>query len=160
MLCDRVIGNLSTLPPGGRTIPLDLTWQQCFGRTLKKVLPDGRTVRMILPPGTVLQPGDVIFDDGQERIAIHLLPCEVLIAQISDPAKLARVLYELGNLHAPVELMADKVVTIPDGPVEAALRQFGVAYETANRPFCPLPLPNGEAFRLAIGFSVSRSTRA
>ena len=160
MLCDRVIGHLDdpdVLPASGkRSTVLDLTWLQCHSRTYKKVLEDGRTIRLLLPPGTVLQHGDVVSDDGGEVIWINLLPCELLIVDTSNAPAIGPLMYEIGNLHAPLEMLPTGFATNPDGPVEAVLRKYKTPFRTEIRRFHPLQLPNGESFRLAPTFSISR----
>jgi urease accessory protein UreE len=36
---------------------------------------------------------------------------------------------ELGNLHVPVEIMADEVLVAPDGPVEEVFERMGLNWE-------------------------------
>jgi len=162
MLCDRVLFNLPetdiTLPPGKRAVVLDLTWLQCHGRTFRQTFDDGRTIRLLMSPGVVLRHGDVVHDDEGEIVWINQLPCPLLLVQTAGCPTLPQLMYELGNLHAPLELIDGGFLTLPDGPIEAALRKHGVAFHSETRRFSPIPLPNGESFQLANHFTVTRRT--
>jgi len=160
MLCDRVLRNLREgAAPAKQIIRLPLTWQQCRMRALKQVLDDGTNVRIILPPGIVLNDGDVIYEDESKLIAVEAVPARLLTATAPDAATLAKIAYGLGNLHLPVEVFGLQIATIPDGPALAVFRQAGVEPTELTRPFHPLPLPNGIAFALSPGFAVTSGPR-
>jgi urease accessory protein len=88
-------------------------------------------------------------------IAVHILPCPVVVARPRNPIEWAKLAYELGNLHVPIELLPDRLVTICDGPVEAALHRVGVPFETEMRRFEPLR-GSGMEITLADGFTINR----
>ncbi|CAN5522278.1 hypothetical protein BH10PLA1_BH10PLA1_13130 [soil metagenome] len=160
MLCDRVLRRLenpdqSTNGPACH-IALPLTWMQCRRRNLRETLPDGRTIRLLLSPGVILQHGDVVFDDGRMVVWVGLVPCKVIVAKTDDADRLARAAYEIGNLHAPIELSPAQLITLPDGPVEGVLRQHEVAFFEDVRRFNPMRLPNGVSFQLAEDFQIVR----
>jgi urease accessory protein UreE len=155
MLCDRVLGNVADDPPVG-AIALSLTWRECRSRAVRKVLPDGRTVRILLPPGAVLRHGDVLQDEPGDLIYVDLLPIDVLIAQV-EGVDLLRVTYALGNLHFPIQIEAGTIATPVDGPAMAVFSDLGIATTTARRRFHPLPLPNGLSFRASEDLTVSRT---
>lgn len=160
MLCDRVLFNLPdppvALPPAKRAIALDLTWLQCHGRTFRRTFDDGLTVRLIMSPGVVLRHGDVVHDDEGLIVWINQLPCVLFAVQTTGCGTLPQLMYELGNLHAPLEFIDGGFLTLPDGPIEATLQKHGVAFRPEVRRFNPIALPNGESFQLANHFGVTR----
>src|SRR3981189_2283505 len=118
MLCDRVLRNLRDGKDDGarRQIALPLTWRECRTRAVRKELPDGTPVRILLSPGHTLTHGDVIYEDAERLIYIDMLPVPLLGATSNDPALLAKVAYGLGNLHLPVEVIGSRIATLADGP--------------------------------------------
>src|SRR5687767_1180135 len=94
MLCDRVLGNVGNAAPAA-AIRLPLTWQQCRARAVKKTLSDGRTVRVLFPPGVVLHHGDIIHDEP--AVVVELIQTAVLAAEAPTQADLLRIVYALGN---------------------------------------------------------------
>jgi urease accessory protein UreE len=155
MLCDRVLGNVAAAPPVG-AIALPLTWRECRSRAAHKQLPDGRTVRILLPPGVVLNHGDVLQDEPGCLIYVDLVPINVLAANVQG-ADLLRVTYALGNLHFPIQIDGGTILTPVDGPAMAVFRDLGIATTTVRRRFQPLPLPNGLTFRASEDFTVLRA---
>jgi urease accessory protein UreE len=155
MICDRVIRNLGDEQPAGG-ISLSLTWQECRSRALAKLLPDGRWLRVILPPGVVLHHGDVLDDEPGSLIYVQALPADVLVIR-AGPSERVRVIYAFGNLHLPMQLDGDEILTPADGPARAVLRDLGLTATTDRRRFDPLPLPNGLTFRLSPDFTTARS---
>jgi len=163
MLCDRVLRHLNdpeASPPDSRSyIALPLTWMQCRRRNLRETLNDSRTIRLLLSPGVILLHGDVVYEDEQAVVWVSVTPCNVIVATTDDADRLARAAYEIGNLHAPVELTASELVTLPDGPVEAVLRQYDIPFVQDVRRFDPMRLPNGVSFQLAADFQIIRSPK-
>ncbi len=158
MLCDRVLRHIDESPtdPAQQRIGVSLTWLECRSRAMKKTLPDGTILRIILPPAVRLAHRDVIYEDASRLIYVDLQPVALLTATTPDPAKLATVAYELGNLHLPIELSPAGVTTLADGPAIAVFRQHGLEPQEQTRRFNPLLLPNGVSFALATDFTIRR----
>src|SRR5258708_24880587 len=118
MLCDRILGNMEEGSLGNisRTEDaLELHWWECWKRAVNKQTAGGRDVRVLLPIGKALQHGDVIYDDGDTRIVVRVLPCEVLVVRPWDLEEMGVLMLELGNLHAPAEVSAGDVLVAADG---------------------------------------------
>jgi urease accessory protein UreE len=139
-------------------VALPLTWMKCRRRNLRETLPDGRTIRLLLSPGVILQHGDVVFEDSATLVWVSVVPCKVIVATTADAGLLTRAAYEIGNLHAPIELEPGRLITLPDGPVEGVLRQYEIAFSEDLRRFNPMRLPNGVSFQLADDFQVIRAS--
>lgn len=156
MLCDRVLRNVADQPPAGG-IEVSLTWQERRSRALSKPLPDGRTLRILVPPGVILRHGDVIHEENGEVVYITAALTEVLVARDVSATDLLRIAYGLGNLHLPLEIDSAGAVSTPaDGPAIGVFRELALATVTERRRFDPLPLPNGLAFQLSGEFVVVR----
>lgn len=160
LLCERVLrrfeGDDFAAPPGRQLDPLELTWRECARRTLTKRTRHGRDVALLLPRGSQLRHGDVVFDDGDVLIVVAVPQCEVWVVSAEhDPAALLAAAVEFGNLHAPVEVTsAGALVILPDGPALSVLRRHGLSYQAARGRFAPLKATVGPAVTLADGFRV------
>jgi len=161
MLVEAVLGNLfahGAAPDLDSIDWLDLTWDRCLRRAISKATRGGRNVRILLRLGSpVLRHGDVLLiapDDPRTRIAINIIECELVVAQprgLNDWTSLA---YELGDLHIPMRLEADRIISIDDGPIVGVMDRLGIPYRTEVGRFepthgCSPPLvPVSDSFRM------------
>jgi urease accessory protein UreE len=120
MICQRIRGNIAerleysaveSIMPGWDLV--DLHWKEC-GRVLKTRSRSGREIRVALPRGEVVRHGDVLFEDEEGNVAIHVEPCELIVVPFSTAAVAARLALELGNLHLPVEINDTELYFPPD----------------------------------------------
>ncbi|HYO08875.1 MAG TPA: urease accessory protein UreE [Tepidisphaeraceae bacterium] len=160
MICDRILGNLGDGEPwldhAARDV-IDLTWFECFRRAVKKRTRGGRSVGLLLPLGTTLHHGDVVWKDDGGIIAVEVRPCEVLAVRPATLAETGMIAAELGNLHVPLEVRRDgTLLVLPDGPVEGVLRRYGASAQRETVRFSPLRASVPEELKLAEGFSVVR----
>jgi urease accessory protein len=159
VLIERVLGNVFDAPGGasasvGDVLPL--SWETCLRRACGLGRRGGRDVRALLPPGVRVRHGDVLLrsPDGAALLAVEVEPCELLLARPPSAAEMATLAYELGNLHAPVQILGDReLLTIPDGPVEALLCDLAVPFQIVIRRFEPRHADGGV---LSTGVSVTR----
>lgn len=165
MLCDRVLGNIASADPalfaGKEHDVLDVTWRDCARRAVRGRTRSGLALGVLLPLGTTLRHGDVLFEDDRRVVTVNLLPCEVWVADFSDATSLANAALELGNLHLPVEVTADgQLVTPPDGPARGVLDRYVERWRPGIRRFQPLRatvLGTGGNLRLAESFQLKRA---
>src|ERR1700678_2656667 len=142
MLCERILGNVQASPalfssPPRRCDELEIRWWELDRRALRNVTRSGRNVRILLPLGQALADGDVLFDDGQTIIVLRVASAGVLVVRPSDSTEMGIVALVAGNLHAPAEVIDGQILIAPDGPVEAALAELGIAFERQVRRFRP-----------------------
>jgi urease accessory protein UreE len=135
---------------------LDLTWLECRNRAGRKRTRSGREIRILLRLREFLQNGDVLgrWVDGP-TIVVNLLPAEVIIATPRNPTEMVHLALELGNLHVPVQISAEQLITPCDSSVEALLGRFSIPFETQSKLFQAQFWP--ESIRLADNFRIIRS---
>src|SRR4051812_8569646 len=143
MLCDRVLGNLGRDDDarfaGKARDVLELTWRDCARRAVRGVTRGGLRVGVLLPLGQCVGHGDVVFEDGSSFVEVHVLPCEMLVANFADSVSIANAALELGNLHVPVQVLSElQMGTLPDGPVRAVLARYAASWRVETRRFAPL----------------------
>jgi urease accessory protein UreE len=161
MLCDRVLDNLDSPTAAallaGRTVDyLDVTWAELHRRSIRSETRGGAAVGILLPLGIRLRHGDVLHVDAERLIAVHHVLSEVLVGRPPTARQTGLVACELGNLHLPVEITDDEIVTLPDGPAYAAFRTHEVPCRIETRRFAPLRASVLNNVRLASTFEIAR----
>ena len=100
--------------------------------------PDGSSVYLHLPRGTVLRDGDLLQTEGGDRlIRIIAKPEPVLTVTANTPLDLLRAAYHLGNRHVPVEVTVAYLRLSPDSVLEHLLHHLGVDVKSETVPFHP-----------------------
>ena len=97
--------------------------------------PDGVRFPLELPTGTVLQPGQVLHQDGGRAYVVGAAPEDVLVIRPRDLAEAARVGHLIGNLHRDIEASGGDVVALADRALADRLRRAGVPFGEDRRPF-------------------------
>ena len=96
-------------------IDLSMTAEQREKARQLVEMADGHTLRLHLPRGSVLRPGDVLLSDTGEPVArIRAEPEPVYTLRADDPFALLRAAYHLGNRHVAMELAPDYLRIKPD----------------------------------------------
>lgn len=107
---------------------LELTWQECGKRFLRKASRAGREVGLLLPVGSRLRRGDVVYIDGQLVLHVRLVPSRVLVIPFGTSREVAANAYELGCLHGPVQFEESAMIVPYDEPTEARLLRLGIRF--------------------------------
>jgi urease accessory protein len=102
-------------------------------------LETGEEVGLLLPPGTVLETGDILESDDGFRIRIEAANEELMVVTAADPFLLLRAAYHLGNRHVAVQIEPDRLLLASDQVLKEMLIGLGVKVTTAREPFTPEP---------------------
>lgn len=106
MICEKILGNLNHEKYSNQRIEyVDIEWHDAFHKIHKKVTKEGTEVGIRLDNDVLvhgLKEGDVLYADEEKIIAVHILPCEAIIATVDQhhPEMIAKLCYEIGNRHA------------------------------------------------------------
>jgi urease accessory protein UreE len=143
MLCDRVLGNVGRDDDarfaGKARDVLELPWRECAHRAVRGVTRGGLRVGVLLPLGQCVGHGDIVFEDESSYVEVYVLPCAVLVADFCDTACMANAALELGNLHVPVQVLAElQLGVLPDGPARAVMTRYAASSCVETRRFAPL----------------------
>jgi urease accessory protein len=140
LLCERILDSIKLRPlrPCQIQDAIDLNWKECPRRAFRKISRRGRAVAVLLPTGSVLRHGDVLFDRADLRISVEVAPCQLLVARPSDPRLFGLLVFEIGNLHIPAEIGANEVAVPADGPVQEICERLGIPFGLENRRFSPV----------------------
>ena len=163
MLCDRILGNVfgddGGRFAGRRRDPVPLAWRDCYRRAVRSVSAGGVSVGIVLPLGSEIRHGDVLFDDDAVVGVADVTPCDVLVGHFADAPLLARAALELGNFHVPVEVTGFLLATLPGGPAVGVFERYARKHHSEVRRFSPLRATVLAAgLELSAGFRVRRTS--
>lgn len=97
--------------------------------------PDGTRLALELPTGTVLHPGQVIYEDDERSFVVAAANEDVLVIAPRDIAEAARIAHLIGNLHRDIEITPTEIVALADHTLAERLENSGVPFQRAERPF-------------------------
>lgn len=106
MICNQILGNLKDKQYPNHAIEyVDIEWFDAFHKIHKLVTKEGTEVGIHLDNDVLvhgLKEGDILYEDANKVIAVHILPCESIVAKVDahHPHMIAKVCYEIGNRHA------------------------------------------------------------
>jgi urease accessory protein len=152
MLCESILGFLHDGLSSKPTDLLDVAWRHTLRRTLRKTTRAGREIGILLPLGQRLSHNAILLDDADLRIVVNVLPTAVFIARPATLADMGKLAFELGNLHAPVQIAGDTLLTLADGPAEQVLDRLAIPFSQSAERFEPTPVIAAVGF--AEGFRI------
>ncbi len=158
MLCERILGNLDLEPAPSAAIDwLDLSWFDCAQRALRRQSRAGTSIRILLGIGQHLRHGDILARDASGIIAVNLIPADVLVARPRSLREMGQLAVEFGNLHQPVQITADELIVLYDGPTEGIFNRRGQPHRRERRRFIPEPASIASLPRTGSSFVLSQS---
>lgn len=99
--------------------------------------PDGQSLFLRLPRGTVLHDGDLLQSEDNVVLRITAKPEPVLTVTSQTNLDLLRASYHLGNRHVPLEVTATYLRLSPDPVLQTMLEQLGLKVTEEVVPFQP-----------------------
>jgi len=105
--------------------------------------PDGQSLFLRLPRGTVLHDGDLLQSEDNVVLRITAKPEPVLTVTSQTNLDLLRASYHLGNRHVPLEVTATYLRLSPDPVLQTMLEQLGLKVTEEVVPFQPEIGANG-----------------
>jgi urease accessory protein len=140
-MVDRVTVQIRALtdrrgPAGGAHV-VELPMSAHDRRRVRRLVeaPDGTVLALELPTGTVLHPGQVIYEDGERSFVVAAADEAVLVIEPRTIAEAARTAHLIGNLHRDIEVTATEIVALADHTLAERLERSGVPFRRAERPF-------------------------
>jgi len=98
---------------------------------------NGMKVLLDLPRSTRLHDGDgLVLEDGT-IVSVAGRPEPLIEITAPDPHRLARLAWHLGNRHADVQIVGDKLRIRRDHVLEEMLRGLGAELAPVEAPFDP-----------------------
>ena len=79
MVCEKVLGKLSTFNVNGKTVDyVDIDWDDAFKKIHRKITAQGREIGIRMDDSVLthgLTEGDVLYADDQLIVAVHTPLC-------------------------------------------------------------------------------------
>ena len=72
-------------------------------------------------------------------VEVRAKPEPLLVVRASDPYRLARLAWHLGNRHVPAAIQATRILIRPDHVIAEMLVGLGAEVTAAEEPFEPEP---------------------
>ena len=116
---------------------LTLAFEQRQRSRQRVLLDSGREAALVLPPGTVLHDGDLLRGEGEIIVRVQAAPEPVMTGRTTDPLRLARACYHLGNRHVAIEVGPGWVRCLRDHVLADMLRQLGMNVQDELAVFEP-----------------------
>lgn len=86
---------------------------------------------------TTLNEGDAVRLEDGRLIAVAAAPQPLLEIRAENPVRLTRVVWHIGNRHAPAEITADAIYIEDDHVLAEMVRGQGCTATPVSRPFQP-----------------------
>ncbi|MGH9561104.1 MAG: urease accessory protein UreE, partial [Terracidiphilus sp.] len=102
------------------------------------VTAQGREVALALPTGTILDPGQVLYEEDDWCLLVQAAPEPLLAISPADSRSGLRIAFEVGNRHFPLAIDGEKLLVPDDPAMVQLLNRLGVAWERTNAVFLPL----------------------
>lgn len=99
--------------------------------------PEGQTLFLRLPRGTVLRDRDLLRSEDGTLVRVVAKPEPVLTVKAPTDLALLRAAYHLGNRHVPLEIAPTYLRLTPDPVLQDMLAHLGVEVEEELLPFQP-----------------------
>jgi urease accessory protein len=99
------------------------------------VAPDGLTIELALPTGTILEVGALLCRRDGVAYRVAAAPERLLEIRPRTTEEGARVGHLIGNLHRDIDVEDGRVLALWDAPLERRLRAMGLEVRVVDRPF-------------------------
>lgn len=121
---------------------LDMEWFNTHKKIERKVTRAGREVGIRMNHEMSHRgwhSDDVLYVDNETAIVINILPAKCLKITVTDPEKLVKLCYEIGNRHAPFFYGSTKseFLTPYERPMETLITKLGLSVQTVKEVLAP-----------------------
>jgi urease accessory protein len=130
---------LKSAERGGRTVvdTVILDYAQRSAQTMAVTGVKGGRFEIALAQATRLRTDDALVLDDDSLVEVVAAPEPLIEARAADVAGLARLAWQLGDRHIPVEMLPNRIRVRRDDDVEKLLRSLGAKVSLIEAPFEP-----------------------
>lgn len=137
MLIREIIANESITEMEGLEIDtLYLEWYELNKRIQRKESTAGRDLALkFTSEGVMLNDGDILYLDKQEKVAIvvRVIETQAILLSPKNMLEMATVCYEIGNKHMPLFIDGDEILLPYETPMFKWLEDAGYAPKEVSR---------------------------
>ncbi|EON72731.1 urease accessory protein UreE [Lysinibacillus sphaericus] len=137
MLIEKIIGNIGQEEEVDSKLTewIELDWEALSKRILRTETDKGTDIALRLSGEEPLKYGDLLFEDGERRIAIRTKLEPVIVICPKNMMEMGKAAFELGNRHTPCLIENGEIIVRADHTINPLLDEVGVQYETTERRF-------------------------
>ncbi|OXG01582.1 urease accessory protein [Flavobacterium araucananum] len=112
MLIKEIVGNTAQQSLGTLKIDvLEIEWYEATKRIQRKTSNGGTDLSIkFLREGQRLQEGDILCQDNEKAIVVHIKPCDAIVIKPETMLQMGTVCYEIGNKHMPLFIQNELVL--------------------------------------------------
>jgi urease accessory protein len=115
-----------------------LTWEERRWGRRRLVTESGRDLRLALPTGSHLRPGDVLHVDDQWYVVIEAAAEPVLEVRPRDHAEALQIAFEVGNRHFSLAIEGERLLVPDDPAMLQLLDRLAAPYERRTAAYTPV----------------------
>jgi urease accessory protein len=115
-----------------------LTWEQRRWLRGRFSTEGGREIGVALPTGTYVEPGRTLWVDTEWYLTMDAANEPLLALRPGDQQQAILVAFEVGNLHFPLALDADRLLVPDDAAMVQLFDRMGISWEKYRAPFRPI----------------------
>ena len=120
--------------PHGDIDVVEIEWFEATRKIMRKTSQQGIEIAFrLFSEGQTLQHNDLIYNQQDLTIIIHIKPCPTIVLRPQDLATMGKVCYEIGNKHAPLFMDGDELLMPEDIPLFRWLEATGYQPVMENR---------------------------
>lgn len=124
--------------PLGPIETLTLSWEQRCRAHRKCSTDEGTKVALVLPRGTVLSDGVLVYNTAEKTIRVRSQAEEVLVVRPKDAMQMCVIAHHLGNWHRSLQLNDDGTIVVEfDSPLAKWLEQKSIDCQKENLSYHP-----------------------
>ena len=112
-----------------------LGWEDRTKSRQKVKTEQGEEFAIALSTGQSLNIGDILFEDKERIIVIDSIKENVLVVYPSSPQEMAKIAFQIGNRHAPIQIEEDRILTPYDRLMEDFLKKLHFHCEVTTDTF-------------------------
>ena len=124
-------------PPAAIAGTVSLDFDDRHRRRMLLQTDDGEELLLDLAETVALADDDVLVTEDGRRVRVVAKPEALMAVSASDPARLARLAWHVGNRHLPTEIAGTTLYLRHDHVIAAMLGQLGATVRFVERPFNP-----------------------
>jgi urease accessory protein len=98
----------------------------------------GRDLVLALPTGSVLTPGDVLYEGSDWYLVVEAAEEPVIVVQPRSRDESIRVAFEVGNRHFTLAIDGERLLVPDDTAMARLLTRLGVSWTRSRAVFVPV----------------------
>lgn len=117
---------------------ISLGWEERRKSRQKLTTHSGMPIALALPTGSILEDGEIIYQDAERYVAVEAAPEDVLCLYPEHPEDYALAAYEIGNRHMPLSVGHGRLMTVYEPLLAGHFEKRGIRCEHLCIPFEPV----------------------